>query len=259
MADVGGFVTMVQQRYGMRPVVPLEFPIEIGDIGSIAGDGTWKPISTVRHFFHSFPGRVRRVTDSRVWEATSGADVSFQIYGNGETSELVTKLANAKARAEIEFGSSGSFVFAASGVTIRKAEETEQLIDKIRLAYHLRRQRPEDGRWYKEFMFVFEVADAQRFTAMLAERETARVAIMARGPFGPPSAPERLASVVKFGVGSEDLQRTNQRDALGRFYRAYQLRPEILKHWREEPWTRSRDVITFDNPPSSFEETFAEV
>lgn len=259
MADVRGFVTTVRERYGMRPVVPLEFPIEIGDIGAISGDGTWKPISTVRHFFHSFPGRERRTTDSRVWEATSGDDVSFQLYGNGETSPLVSKLANAKARAEIEFGSSSAFVFAASGVTIRTADEMEDMIDKIRLAYHLRRQRPEDGRWYKEFSFVFEVADAQRFTAMLAERGAARVAVMARGPFGPPAAPERLASVVKFGVGSEDLQRTNQRDARGRFYRAYQLRPEVLKRWREEPWTRSRDVITFENPPPTFEETFVEV
>ncbi len=259
MTGTHGFVSTIHQRYGMRPVVPLEFPIEIGDIGTIANDGTWRPISTVRHRFNGFPGRIRRSADQRTWEACSGPDVSFRTYASGETSELIVRQQHAKARAEVAFAARGSFVFAASGLTIRTAENMDDLIGKIRLAYHLRRTRPEDGRWYKEFAFVLEVADALRFTAMLAECDDARVAVMARGPQGPPSAPERFASVVTFGAGAEDLQRTNQRNARGRFYRAYKLRPEILARWREEPWTHSRGVITFDAPPSSLEETFAEV
>jgi hypothetical protein len=259
VADIAGFVQEVHRRYGMRPVVPLEFPIEIGDIGKIANDGTWQPISTVRHRFHCFPGRVHRATDGRVWEACSGDDVSFRTYAKGETSELIVRPTLAKPRAEIAFRSPGAFVFAARGLTIRTAAETDDMIDKIRLAYHLRRRRPEDGRWYKEFTFVFAVADAERFTALLAERARARVAVTTRAAFGPPSAPEKLASVVHFGAGSEDLQRTNQRGARGRFYRAFKLRPEVLERWRGEPWSKLRDVITFECPPSSFEETFAEV
>lgn len=259
MADIAGFVQEVHRRYGMRPVVPLEFPIEIGDIGKIAHDGTWQPISTVRHRFNCFPGRVHRAADDRIWEACSGDDVSFRTYAKGETSELIVKPAHAKQRAEIAFGSPGGFVFAARGLTIRTAVETDDMIDKIRLAYHLRRQRPEDGRWYRDFTFVFAVADADRFTALVAERERAQVAVTTRASFGPPSAVGKLASVVHFGAGSEDLQRTNQRGARGRFYRAFKLRPEVLRRWREEPWSKSRGVITFDCPPSSFEETFAEV
>ena len=259
MADIAGFVQEVHRRYGMRPVVPLEFPIEIGDIGKIANDGTWHPISTVRHRFNGFPGKVQRTVDGRIWEACSGPDVSFQTYGKGEISDLIVKPAHAKTRAEITFDTPGSFVFAARGLTIRTAAETEDMIDKIRLAYHLRRQRPEDGRWYRDFTFVFAVADAERFTALVAQRERARVAVTTRASFGPPSDPEKLASVVHFGACSEDLHRTNQRGALGRFYRAFKLRPEVLQRWREEPWSKLRDVITFDCPPPSFEETFAEV
>lgn len=259
MADVADFVRQVHDRFGMRPVIPLEFPIEIGDIGRIGSDGSWQPLSTVRHFFNGFPGRVRRITDDRVWHVCSDGDITFTTYANGETSELIARPHRAKARAEIAFRSRAAFVLAAGGLTIRRAEDTDDMIDKIRLAYHTRRQRPEEGRWYKEFTFVFEVADAQRFTAMLAERDAARVVVTARGPLGPPSAPEKLASVVRFGPGSEDLQRTNQRDARGRFYRAYKLRPDVLQRWREEPWTRSRDVITFDAPPPPFDETFVEV
>jgi hypothetical protein len=259
MADTAGFVREVHRRYGMRPVIPLEFPIEIGDIGTIGNDGLWRPISTVRHRFNSFPDRVRRQLDRRVWEACSGDDVTFTLYKRGETSKLIPTAAHAKARAEIAFDSPDAFVLAARGVTIRTATEMAGLIDNIHLAYHTRRERPEDGRWYKEFVFVFAVGDAERFTALLPARDEARVAITPQGTAGPPASLGKLASLVRFGAGAEDLERTNQRDARGRFYRAYKLRPEVLARWRDEPATRSRGVISFEWPTPSFEETFAEV
>ncbi|HET6449484.1 MAG TPA: hypothetical protein VFG31_10290 [Conexibacter sp.] len=259
MADIAGFVSEVRRQFGMRPVVPLEFPIEIGDIGTIGNDGAWKPISTVRHRFHGYPGRVRRATDGRVWELCSGDDVTFKLYDHGETSQLIPVPGHAKARAEITFRSPSAFVLAARGVTVRTATDMDELIDKIHLAYHTRRQRPEEGRWYKEHAFVFEVADAERFTALLPSNGHARVAITPKGTSGPPSTPEKLASLVRFGPGSEDLERTNQRDARGRFYRAFKLRPEVLARWRDEPWSHSRGVITFAWATPSFEETFEEV
>jgi hypothetical protein len=259
VADIASFVRDVHRRYGMRPVFPLEFPIEIGDIGTIGSDGAWRPISTVRHRFNSFPGRVQRVSDERVWEACSGDDVSFELFRRGETSALIPVQAHAKARTEIAFRSHDGFVFAARGLTVRTATDTAAMIDKIHLAYHTRRQRPEEGRWYKEYTFVFEVADAERFTAMLPERDGVRAAITPQGTTGPPASPGKLASLVRFGPGSEDLERSNQRDARGRFYRAFKLRPDVLERWREEPATRSRGEISFSWPTPSFDETFEEV
>jgi hypothetical protein len=255
------FVSEVRQRYGMRPVLPLEFPIEIGDIGRIASDGSWKPISTVRHRFHSVPGRVCRIRDRRkVWTACSGEDVSFTGYARGETSQLILKRSEANARTEIEFGSSEAFVFAASGVTIREATEMGELIEKIRLAYHLRRRRPEEGRWYRDFTFVFSVGDAEHFTALLPKRPHARVAVTGRGPGGPLSAPAKLAVGVNFGPGSDQLERVNKRDAQGRFYRAFELSPLILERWREDPWRkRNGDDPVCEAPLPSFRETFREV
>jgi hypothetical protein len=259
MADIAEFVTEVRRVFGMRPVVPLEFPIEIGDIGTITSDGSWRPITTVRHRFNAYPGRIRRTTDGRVWELCSGDDVSFHIYDRGETSQLIPAPAHAKARAEIALSSPASFVLAARGVTVRRAVELETLINRIHLAYHTRRQRPEEGRWYKHFAFVFEVADAERFTALMPANGNARVAITPKGTAGPPNSPKMLASLLRFGAGAEDLERTNQRNAHGRFYRAYRLRPEVLARWREEPWSRSRGEITFEWPTPSFEETFEEI
>jgi hypothetical protein len=220
----------------------------------------WTPISTVRHAFNGIPGRVRRTSDGRVWEACTDGKVAFRRYGRGETSALIPAPAHAKARTEITFRSSDAFVLAARGLTIRTATDLDALIDRIHLAYHTRRERPEEGRWYKSFTFVFAVADAERFTALWpANGSGARVAITPKGAAGPPCSPDKLASVVGFGPGAEDLERTNQRDARGRFYRAYKLRPEVLARWREEPWTRSRGVISFAWPTPSFEETFDEV
>jgi len=150
-------------------------------------------------------------------------------------------------------------VFAARGVTVRRAVELEGVIDRVHLAYHTRRERPEEGRWYKEFAFVFEVGDAERFTALLPANGHARVAIVPKGTGGPPGSPKQLASLVRFGPGAEDFERTNQRDAQGRFYRAYRLRPEVLARWRDEPWSRSRGEITFEWATPSFEETFEEI
>jgi len=258
MADLAGFVTAVHQQFGMRPVLPLEFPIEIGDVGTIGNDGVWHPITTVRHGFHGVPGRVRRRADERVWEAA--ADVSFELFQRGQVSSLVPTPVHAKARAEISFESSDAYVLAARGVTIRTATELDGLIDKIHLAYHTRRERPEEGRWYRDYRFVFVVADAERFTAMMpANGGGARVAVTPKGTSGPPASPAKLASLVRFGAGAEDVERTNQRDARGRFYRAYRLRPEVLERWRAEPWSRSRGVISFEWPTPSFEETFDEV
>ncbi len=259
MADIAGFVTEVRRCFGMRPVVPLEFPIEIGDLGTIGNDGAWRPVSTVRHSFNGFPGRVRRRADERVWQLCSDGDVSFHLYDRGETSELIPAPAHAKARAEVSLDSPSAFVLAARGVTVRRAADMTALIDKIHLAYHTRRERPEEGRWYKELAFVFEVADAERFTALLPSNGSARVAITPKGTAGPPGTPDKLASLVRFGPGAEDVERTNQRDARGRFYRAYKLRPEVLARWREEPCSHSRGVISFGWPTPSFDETFAEV
>jgi hypothetical protein len=259
MADIAGFVNTIHSRFGMRPVIPLEFPIEIGDIGTIGNDGAWQPITTVRHRFNGLPDRTRRTADGRVWEACSD-DVSFELFGRGQTSALIPAPAHAKARTEISFGSPRSFVLAARGVTIRTATELDTLIDKIHLAYHTRRERPEEGRWYRDFRFVFAVADAERFTALLPANGTgACVAITPKGTAGPPETLGKLASLVRFGPGAEDLERSNQRDARGRFYRAYKLRPEVLSRWRDEPWSRSRGVIAFEWRTPSFEETFVEV
>ncbi len=259
MADVRRFVASVQERYGMRPVVPFEQPIEIGDIGTIGADGAWNPVSTTKHRFDVTPTGMRKTKHgSGVWSASSGKDVSFKAFADGQVSELVSTIADAKARAEVTFGSSSSFVFAAKDVTIRSATEVGDVIEAIRRAYHERDRRPESERWYKEYVFVFAVGDADRFTAMLANRGGTTVAISASGKIGPvPITPAELAGGIDIGITSNELTRINQTGAKGRFYRAYRLKPSILKSWDDEPWGEVRGMLPEDVPPTpSLDEAF---
>lgn len=264
MSAVSKFVAAIQQHYGMRPVVPLEQPVEIGDVGTIGADGTWNPISTTRFRFGVAPGDIRTTNDGRsVWDLSSGKDVSFKTYARGETSQLISNVADAKARAEITFASSESFVFAAKGVRIRTATEMSQLIAAIRLAYHQRARRPEEGRWYEDFVFVFAVGDADRLTAMLARQAQTTVAVTGRGNVGPPSSPAKLAAGIDISVSSNEFQGINQPKATGRLYRGYKLNPSIFRRWDKEKVIEIRgfagsEPYIEDSIPD-FEETFTQV
>ena len=261
MADVRRFVAIVQERYGMRPVVPFEQPIEIGDIGTLGPDGAWNPVSTTGRRFDVAPSGIRRTKDgSGIWSASSGDDVSFRAYAEGAVSRLVSSVADARARAEITFESSSSFVFAAKNVTIRSATEVGDVIEAIRRAYHERDRLPESGRWYKDYLFVFAVGDAETFTAMLANRKGTTVAVTASGTAGPiPITPAGLAAGIKIGISSDELTRISESRATGRFYRAYRLKPSILTKWNGEAFGEVRGVMPAGIPPTpSFAETFEE-
>ena len=263
MSAVRGFVAAVQERYGMRPVVPLEQPIEIGDIGMIGKDGTWKPVSTTHTRFGVAPEGIRSTRDGRaVWEASSGKDVSFKVYARGETSKLISDVADAKARAEITFASSRSFVFAAKGVRLHTATEMSHLIAAIRLAYYQRNDRPEEERWYKDFAFIFAVGDADRLTAILARQAKTTVVVTGRGNVGPPSSPGKLAAAIDIRMSSNEFQGINQPKATGRLYRAYKLKPSVFRRWDKEKVVEIDGLLAatpIKRPVSTFEETFTEV
>lgn len=235
MANTKGFITKVAKSFGMRPVVPFQTPLAIGDVGYIGKDGTWNPVSTTRQRFGLEPGGVRTERDVRgIWDLSSGRDVQFRTYAKGETSKLVSAVADAKARAEIEFGSARSFVFAAKAVSVRSATNFDALIDAIRLAYHNRKQLPEDRRWDAKLAFVFAVADADRFVTVLADQGKTTLAVSGSAKVGPPTAPAELTGRVSFGSASNELQKVNLTRARNCFYRAYGLNPSIFRRWNNE-------------------------
>jgi hypothetical protein len=236
VANVKGFVSGVQDRFGMRPVVPFQTPLEIGDVGTIDRNGVWNPRSNTRDRFGLVPEGIRTSkANDVVWDLTSGSDVKFRVYALGQTSKLIQNVADAKLRTEIEFNSAKSFVFAARDVVVRAATQFDALITAIRAAYHNRDNLPEDRRWDANLAFVFAVADARRFVALLAERGSTVLSATGSGKLGPPADPSKLAAGVRFGAFSNELQKVNAANAQGSFYRAYALRPSVLKSWDNAP------------------------
>jgi hypothetical protein len=148
-------------------------------------------------------------------------------------------VADAKARTEIDFSSAKSFVFAAKKVTVSSATQMDALIEAIRLAYHNRKHLPEDRRWDANLVFVFAVADAARFVAVLADRAKTTLAVSGSGKVGPPSSPAALTARISFGSSSNELQKVNLSNAESCLYRAYRLDPAIIRRWRDE---RVREV-----------------
>lgn len=232
MANIKGFISDVQGRYGYRPVVPFLTPLQIGDIGLIDSNGVWNPRSTTRDRFGLLPEGIRTGrADEAVWDLASGKDVKFQSYAKGQTSKLIQNVADAKLRTEIEFNSANSFVFAAREVVVKTATQFDELITAIRAAYHNRENLPEDRRWDSNLAFVFAVGDTRRFVAVLAEEANTAISATGSGKLGPPTDPSKLAAGVRFGVSSNELQKVNAANLGGCFYRAYALRPSIFKRW----------------------------
>jgi len=232
MANIKGFISGVQGRYGMRPVVPFQTPLAIGDIGMIDKNGIWNPRSNTRDRFGLAPEGVRTSqADQVVWDVTSGKDVKFRTYGQGQTSQLIRNVADAKLRAEIEFNSAKSFVFAAREVVVKTATQFDALITAIRAAYLNRDNLPEDRRWDATLAFVFAVANARRFVALLAEKGNTVLSATGSGKLGPPADPSKLAAGVRFGSSSNELQKVNAANAQCCLYRAYALKPSVFKSW----------------------------
>jgi len=235
MANIAGFTRAVQDKYGVRPQVPFGSSIEIGDIGRIGSDGKWQPVSTTRKRFGCSPERIKKQPDSRgSWDATSGTNVVFRVYGDGDVSKLFPQVANAKARTEISFKSSDSFVFAAKGVTVTTATDVDEVVAAVRHAYHRRNTLPESKRWDQDLAFVFAVADAKTMTALLAEESDTDVALSGKGTVGPPLSAADIALGVDIGVSTKQLQKVRQSPAPRAFYRAYKLQPSVFRRWDKE-------------------------
>jgi hypothetical protein len=235
MSGIKQFIDGVQDSWGVRPTVPFGTVIQIGDVGRISDDGAWVPVSSTGRRLGVEPSDLRTQDHAdTIWDLTSGRDVRFAIFGEGATSRLVSNIADARARAEISFGSSRSFVFAAQNVTITSASEVTDVLAAIRRAYHERASLPQDQQWDKELAYVFAVADAEHFTSLIARSADTEVVVTAKGSVGPPSSAADLAFGVSVGISSNELQKATLAPAPRAFYRAYKLQPSIFRKWEEE-------------------------
>jgi hypothetical protein len=219
----------------MLPIVPLGSPIDVGHVGTLSDENQWQPVTTLQDHLHVEPeGLQIAPANEDSWESTSGKDVSFRVYAEGEASELVPQVANAKARTEVTMAKSESFVFSARNVTITSANNLTAVIKAIRWAYHERRHLSQEERWNKDWVYVFAVADAEHYAALAAKSSHTTIAAEASGDVQLPTGPAGLSAGVEFTNSNNAYDKANEHPGHHCFYRAYKLNPSMFERWDNE-------------------------
>jgi hypothetical protein len=236
---------MQDSHLHLRPVLKAGATVAIGDIGKMGADGDWHPRGSALSRLGVEPSDVRSQKLGRevVWDAESGQDVTFKLFAKGETSKLYDKVAQAKARAEITFAKSNSFVGSARGIRLHEAHELDAVVAAIRSSYHRRKTLPATKRWEDDDCIIYAVADVSRYAYLFSEQSESSIAAFGAGKVGPPQAAADLSLSVKFGASSKELEKlSSPRGGAGVFYSAYRLNPKWYKRWQDEPVVSARKV-----------------
>ncbi|MET0459804.1 MAG: hypothetical protein ABW195_11190 [Ilumatobacteraceae bacterium] len=231
----GKFVAAVQKsEIGLRPVLPLAQPIDIGHVGTVDDAGVFSHKGTISSMLglNSLGAELPpQATDHLEVTVTSGNDVQVGFGASAKTDGLLAEFANLKAKASIDFGSSDSFFLALKGIKIRQLAEPQLLLNAMLAAY---KQRPR--RWHKDWVFVDRVGIASNLTVILAKEAKTTVLLKASGTAKVEAAAEvDLAAGFKFVASSKGVTQITSARKLVAFYSAYRVRdgmfskPEITQ------------------------------
>lgn len=221
------FVKAVQKsEIGLRPILPLAHPLDIGHVGTVDSDGVFSQRGTIGSMLGlNSLGRELPIHDKRISvTVTSGKDVKVNFGAAAKTDGVLAQFGDIKAKASIEFGSSNSFFLAANGLRVRQLEEPQLLLYAILSAY---KQRPRQ--WQKSWIFVDRLGIADHLTVILAKE--ANTTVLLKG-----SASAKIASAAdvdvsagfKFVASSKGVtQITGARKATA-FYSAYRVRDGLF-------------------------------
>lgn len=235
MSGESAYVSRVHSKYSVRPVFPLGTQLAIGDVGTLGNGVRWDPVGSLRDIVGAEPEDLRpEPPNEDRWSLDSGDDVKFRVFASGETSDLFKEVANAKVRTEVTLGKSDSFTFGARNVSLTTAHELNGVLRRIRFAYHTRRDLPQEQQWNKDFVYVFALANAEAYTAIIAEQDNTTVAVEVKGEVALPQAPVGLAVEVEFTAASRSYQHFSAAPTTSCFFRAFRLDPSIFRGWEDE-------------------------
>jgi hypothetical protein len=215
------FVTKVQaSEIGMRPVLPLGQPLNVGHVGTIDEDGRFQYLGTVAHVLEvPAAGSVLSAQESPIQvTVTSGNSVKTSLQATAETTGPLAQFGDLKGKATISFERRDGFFLALQGLTIRQLAQPQKLFGPILNAYR-------QGRWEKEWVFIHRIGVTRHLTVILASEAGTTVLLRASGKAGLGGAAEAdLAAGFRFvrstkGVTKIVCGRNNRA-----FYDAYRVR-----------------------------------
>ena len=245
------FVEAVQKsEIGLRPILPLGQPLDIGHVGTISKDGVFSHRGTISSMLglNSLGPELPVEKKGLDVSVTSGRDVKVNFGANAKTDGVLAQFGDIKAKASIEFGSADSFFLALNGLEIRQLKEPQLLLNAILAAY---KQRPR--RWHKDWVFVDRVGVASNLTVVLAKEAKTTVLMKASAKAKVADKAEvDLAAGFEFVASSKGVTQISGARKATAFYSAYRVRdglfssPEIDRVFLAEAYGMELDLYPRD-------------
>jgi hypothetical protein len=214
-------------------VEPLGSQVKLGSVGYL-DDGQWIEVGTTRSMFKMALSSAPGSTQPNSFDGKSGKGLKFEAKLAGEASGLVPKAGDAKARAEITFGSEGAFVMNVKNQTVTTARELAALMAAIRFAYRYRKALPEGERWEKHYAVIVGLASAESITALSSSSAKAAVIVTGNGSVAAPAIPAQLEATMTISYSSESVDKLWRGPAAGYAFQALRISPSMFTVWDRE-------------------------
>jgi hypothetical protein len=166
-------IKAVQSDTDVRLILPFGLALRLGDVVSVARDGTFRLEGSVKSLLNLAPGKSRTGKPVDI-EQSSGADTSFQFRAAGQASTVFPNLPAASAALDISLSSAKSWVMVATERSLRSFEDVDRYRQPILDAYRL-------GVWKPDWALVTEVGTAERLTLLAAQSKETKVALSLGG------------------------------------------------------------------------------
>ena len=228
--------TLASAFYAKGKVVlvqPLGGTVRLGSVGYL-NDEQWIEVSTTKKMFGLDLAIAAGNSEPNTFDGKSGKDLKFETHAQGEISALVPKLGDAQARAEITFGSQGSFVMSVRDQTVSQAGELAELMSAIRYAYRNRKSLPEGERWEQKYAVVVGLASAASVTALSSESRNATAIISGSAKAAAPASPADIDASMKVSFAKDSVDKLWRGPAAGYAFQALAIRPSLFKTWDRE-------------------------
>lgn len=235
MSSTENFVKTVRDRLKVRPILPFGLPLSIGTIG-VLEDDEFVIRGGVGSILGVDVGETVTGEEPVNWSLTSGDDVQAQFVAAGEASRLFPGSPTVKARLDVSFKSSQSFIVSARGVQITTLKDPHRLIGDMISGWRR-------GVFREDFVLVNQVVVADRVAILCSRESDTNLQLEANADTGPVTIGD-IAGKFSISYQSRDILRLDGRD-LVTFYNGLKVDTDI--------WGNV-DVGLFEEVPEVFVE-----
>lgn len=225
-------IRSVQRDTDLRLIMPFGLDLRVGDVVSVAKDGTFTLEGTCGSLLGLSPGSRRRLSQGEVDLYRQSSDsTKCEFRAEGTASGLFPNLPTASARFDIAFGSERGWILAFVGRSLQSLAGVNRFRSTILDAYKRKV-------WKADWALVTSVGKVQRMTLLASSSRNTRVTLSLGGkvnPAGPYEA--KLTAGASIMATSEQVTQCITRRPMMVFCSALRIR---------DGWFSSPEIGTLD-------------